>query len=53
MEYKKLQKKSHSAEKNPSEKQQRGGSYVIEVLDVDVFVLDEVWRFEYVLEVRS
>ena len=38
-------KKSHSAEKNPSEKHQEGGSYVIEVLDVDVFVLDEVLAF--------
>ena len=42
MESKKLQKKSHSAEKNPSEKP-KGGSYVIEVLDVDVF--DEVLAF--------
>ena len=37
--------KSQSAEKNPSEKHQRGGSYVFEVLDVDVFVLDEVLAF--------
>ena len=37
-------KKSHSAEKNPSEKT-RGGSYVIDVLDVDVFVVDEVLTF--------
>ena len=31
--------------KTPSEKHQRGGSYVIEVLDVDIFVLDEVLAF--------
>ena len=44
VESKKLQKKSHSAEKNPSGKHQRG-SYVFKVLDVDVFVLDEVLAF--------
>ena len=31
--------------KNPSEKHHRVGSYVIEVMDVDVFVLDEVLAF--------
>ena len=44
----KASKKSHSAEKNPSEKHQNflvGGSYVIEVLDVDVPALDEVLAF--------
>ena len=48
-------KKSHSAEKNPSEKHQREGSYAFEVLDVDIFVLfwTRFWRFEYVLDVRS
>ena len=45
MESEKVQKKSHIAEKNPSEKHQREGSYVFEVLDVDVFVLDEVLTF--------
>ena len=40
----KLQKKSHSAEKNPSKKNE-GGSYVIDVLDIDVFVVDEVLAF--------
>ena len=45
VESKKLQKKSHSPGKYPSEKQQKGGSYVIEVLDVDVFVLDEFLAF--------
>ena len=44
MESKKLQKKSHSAEKNPSAKT-RGRSYVIDVLDVDIFVVDEVLTF--------
>ena len=41
---KKVQKKSHSAKKNPSEKHQRG-SHVFEDLDVDFFVLDEVLAF--------
>ena len=45
VESKKLQKKSHSAEKNSSEKHQGGGSYVFEVLDVDVFVFDEFLAF--------
>ena len=45
---KKFQKKSHSAEKNRSEKHQRGilsMFSVFEVRDVDVFVLDEVLAF--------
>ena len=37
---KNFKKESHSAEKNSSEKPQ-GGIYVFEVLNVDVFVLDE------------
>ena len=50
VESKKVQKKSQSAEKYPSEKHRRrggevGGSYVFEVLDVDVIVLDEVLAF--------
>ena len=46
VESKKTPKKLHSAEKNPSEKHQRGGvSYVFEALDVDVSVLDEVLEF--------
>ena len=44
VESKKLQKKSHCAEKNPSEKT-RGGFYVIDVLGVDVFVVDGVLTF--------
>ena len=44
MESKKLQKSCIVPNKNPSEKHQRG-SYVIEVLDVDVSVLDEVLAF--------
>ena len=44
VESKKIKKKSHSAVKNPSENT-KGGSYVFEVLDVDVFVLDEVPAF--------
>ena len=44
VESKKKVKKSHSAEKNPSEKHQ-GRSYVFEVLAVDVLVLDEFLAF--------
>ena len=44
VESKKLQKKSHSVEKNSSEKH-RGGTLVCEVLNVDVFVLDEFLAF--------
>ena len=40
----KSSKKSLSAEKNRV-KNTKGGSYVFEVLDVDVFVLDEVLAF--------
>ena len=43
MEFKKLKK--NSAKKIRVKKSKRGGSYVIEVLDVDVFVLDEVLAF--------
>ena len=50
MESKKLQKKSHSAEKNPSEKHQRGDP----MLSTSMFLFfTRFWRFEYVLEVRS
>ena len=50
-------KQSQCAEKNPSEKNIKGAGILCYrgsgLLDVDVFVSDEVWRFEYVLEVRS
>ena len=45
VESKKLFKKSNSAEKNPSEKHQKGESYVFEVVNVYVFVLDEILAF--------
>ena len=45
--------KKSPCRKNPSEKRQRGDpSYVFQVLDVDIFVLDEVPAFR-VLDVRS
>ena len=52
VEFKNVQKKSHSSEKNPSEKHQ-GESYVFEVLDVDVFVLASMFWTSVVQELSS
>ena len=53
VDFKKFEK---SAEKNPSEKHQRGilsMFSVFEIRDVDVFVSDVFWRFGYGLDVSS
>ena len=46
VESEKLQKKLHCAEKSPSEKHQRGTSYVFEVLYVMFLFWTRFWRFE-------
>ena len=53
VESKMLQKKSQSAEKNLSEKHQRGDPMLSRFWTSMFLFCTRFWRFEYVLEVRS
>ena len=46
-------KKSHSVEKNPSEKHQRGNPMFSRFWTLMFLFWTRFWRFEYVLDVRS
>ena len=49
----KVQKTSHGAEKNPSEKHQREDPMRSRIWTSMFLLLTNFWRFEYVLDVRS